>query len=156
MSEILRLHSADNWQSIHTGSFVGPNMPLNPNLPLSISFPANYRILSINISSDIAPAKWWLGGILDVAIDIEQFPNTSFVGFTEVCSRKLRINCKNLVKLPQWIADTAPYICFVRPPRWMTSGFIEAYEYIGPDQNSTEVRLADIQDKLAEINAKIP
>jgi hypothetical protein len=100
--------------------------------------------------------KWWLGGILDVGIEMSPSATTSFVGFVEAYSQKLRINRLNLIILPQWIADTAPFAVTIRTPKWISSGFIECDEYSGVDNDSVEVRLQAIKAEIDSINSRIP
>jgi hypothetical protein len=156
MSEIFQLLNQADWHNIHNGSFTASVAANGRKKGASVSFGANHRILCAGVLADVYEPEWWLGGIIDVGIEMSPSPTSSFIPFVEIYSQKLRINRLNLIILPQWISDMAPFIVTIRTARWISSGFIECDEYSGVDNDSVEVRLQALKTEIDSINSRIP
>lgn len=137
-----------NWQNVHNGMFSATPDANGQTIPASIRFYPTKRVLYIGIDCPVAKPNWWLGCIMDVSIVMQPSATTSFSPIVEVHSQKLRINKAMMVILPQWIADTAPYVVDLRMPKWVGGGYVEVDEYIGPDIDTIEERVKIIDLKI--------
>lgn len=140
MTAILDLENSANWQPREAQSFVtAPETPI-PNWLSTQNF--NSNIIGVLVDNSAAKPTWHFAGWLSQHIFLPFGPGSDDSATND---RRLWLRRKQLLIFP---AIAPVYRISVRFPRWFTQASITIWEYQGPQGDSIETQLNQIETKL--------
>lgn len=139
MSFVLDLENVENWQPRLAQFFASsPNNSLPEYAP---NFDFNSNIIAVLVDNSEALDSWYSAGWINQKINLPFGPTVA----SSVNNTRLRLRQKQLLIFPKLVPT---YKISVRFPKWFTQASITVWEYTGPQSDSTDTQLTEIQGKL--------
>jgi len=152
---IVNLGDAANWESIYFGSLsaVVPSGTYKP-LPIpefTVPIKVSQNIIAVAVSSTAAKASWYFAGYLNQRITTGLISGN--LPDSDVVERKrLHLNRISIQIFPK-LAST--YTLSLQFPPWFTQVSFNLWAYIGPQSDSTENLITQLQTTVNQIQTKI-
>lgn len=147
MATILELENPAHWtprdSHLLTATEATPQLEY-----LSVELTSN--IIGVLVDNSEARDTWRFAGWLERRINLPFGPNSTVAA---VDYRKLWLQQKQLVRFP---AIVPTYKIAVRFPRWFTQASITVWEYQGPQGDSIENQLNQVEVKLDSLLQQHP
>lgn len=140
MSATLELENAANWAVKESHFF--EVTPENPFLEYLSVETFNSNVIGVLVDNAKALDTWHFAGWLGQVINLPFGPNPAG---SAISDRRLWLRRKQLFVFPQF---TPTYKISARFPKWFTQASITIWEYQGPQTDTLEIQLIQMQEKL--------
>lgn len=155
MGSIFELTNPNNWEQIYNQSFtaeiISPQ-PLKYRPIPEIAFPLvmQRHIIVCGANSSTAPPNWRFAGFVDQRLRFGLTVGGAYDG--NAYQKKIWLKRNTLIIFPRLTPD---YSFSIKIPYWIDQIELIFWQYIGIENDSTELALAAMSAKLDEINGKI-
>jgi hypothetical protein len=154
MGLILQLGNAANWNQAFSSNVAAYQIGNGKYAPIpKIIIPTQLEssILAVHISCTPAKPTWKFAGWLNQSV----FTGLTVGGVVDaenVQRRKIWLNKITLVRLEKLATS---YSINFEVPNWFESVFIQAWEYVGPIGDTTEVLIKELKQDVLRIEQKV-
>jgi len=153
---VLQLSNSENWESIYNESHVAQRVATAPEryypIPeVVLPFLLERHILAVSVFSNNAKPYWHYAGTMSQRISLGLVVGGG-PDADSVSKRKIWLNQTQLIIFPKL---TSTYSVAFKAPYWFEDFTLTVWQYIGPESDSTESLIRDLEADLIRIEAKL-
>lgn len=152
---VLELGNSNNWSPFFytkIDAVTSNNGELFTPIPtITVPILFDSHIIAVSVSCSKSKPTWYFGGFLNqrisLGLTVGGLPDSDAVQ-----KRRLYLDRLTLIIFPKIVST---YAVTIDVPKWFEDVSINIFEYIGPESDSTEDLIAQLQNQLNAIAQKV-